>query len=579
MELQAKEPLGSLDTLDSCLSLPFHVFALVCDRDRNPSPRAALRFQAIVAARRRRHSAPFHDMLGFCGEQYQTVWRAYAASPDLVTPHRFRDLLVRQKDQLTPAEFGRLKQDLAWLAQRLYKAGFALVPRRDQRAAFVDFLTILREDPPVPHADLRAEERLPDAPGGAHRGDSRGTQAQGAPPALDPAVDLAPEQRAAAFSDRASSAPRPNGLSEPAEPETRKIGMPQMPRPDAAWMRGSLKLVCVKVIDEARDVRTFSFAPCQSAWFCYQPGQFLTIEPVIDGRIVPRPYTISSSPTRPGLLEITVKRAPGGLVSNWLHDTMQPGHTLAARGPFGNFTCLNFRRDKYLFLSAGSGITPLMSMLRYLHDLAAPADVVFFHSAGTQDDLVFRKELGFYRERNASVRVHFSLTGDTPEGAWDGLRGRLDNGMLHQIAPDFMERVVLACGPPGFMDKAKQLLAGNGFPLDAQFDEESFVPKSARPAEGRTGNGPARKSTVVFVRSSKRVEISADDTILDAATRCNIDIPSACRQGRCGTCRATKLSGDVLMPGQEALSPEEIAQGEILTCVGQPASPIVEVEA
>ena len=354
--------------------------------------------------------------------------------------------------------------------------------------------------------------------------------------------------------------------------------MPAMPMPGAAWEKGPLSLVCVKVTNEARGVRTFSFSQRHASWFSYQPGQFLTIEPVIDGKPVPRSYTISSSPTRPGLLEITVKRIPGGLVSNWLHDNMEVGRNLSARGPFGKFTCLNFQRDKYLFLSAGSGITPLMSMLRYLHDLAAPVDVVFFHSAASEDDVVFGKELGLYSERNPNIKVHLSLTGAPGDRPWPGLCGRLDNDMLHLIAPDLMDRVVLACGPGGFMDKAKQLLVGNGFPVATQFAEESFVPRAARPAENRAEPASGARITVVFARSGKTVEVTQGDTILDAAERCRIDIPSSCRQGRCGTCRVAKLAGEVAMGEQEALSPEEIAHGEILACVGQPGGSCVEVD-
>jgi ferredoxin-NADP reductase len=331
-------------------------------------------------------------------------------------------------------------------------------------------------------------------------------------------------------------------------------------------------------VDEARHVRTFSFAGVSRTWFRYQPGQFLIIEPVIGGRKVPRSYTISSAPSRPALLEITVKRAAGGLVSNFLHDEMRVGHELHARGPFGRFTCLRDPRDKYLFLAAGSGATPLMSMLRYIVDVAAKVDVVFLQSAATKDDIVFRKELALIGERNPNVHVAITLTGSPAENRWDGLTGRLDNEMLHTIAPDLAERMVFACGPSAFMDKAKQLLAGNGFPLETQFEEESFTPRRARQGEGPGSGVGGSSSRVRFVRSGKAAEIAAGDTILDAAERCGVPIPSSCRQGRCGTCRVTKLSGEVSMPGQEALSADEAASGEVLACIGQPRSDAIEVD-
>ncbi len=516
-------------------------------------------------------------MLDFCRECYPALWRSYAGSTQIVTPDRFVSLLRTLKGVTASADFAGLERDLAWLAKRLYKAGFRLFPERGRKAAYAEFTVILRGGSP-PRGDGRALAHPAEGPtSGAPP--PRGSISTGGGDSAEQVADAVQPDHEVASPVRPLSLSRGEPAPEPDAGDGNRGAMPLMPRPETAWVKGSLTLVCVKVTDEARDVKTFSFAHKERAWFCYQPGQFLTIEPVIDGKTVPRPYTISSTPTRPGLLEITVKRAPGGVVSNWLHDHMLAGGSLAARGPFGNFTCLNFRRDKYLFLSAGSGITPLMSMLRYLHDLAASVDLVFFHSAGTQDDLVFRNELILCGERNPRLHIQLSLTGEPADRKWEGLRGRLDNAMLQQIAPDFMERAVLACGPPGFMEKAKQLLAGNGFPLETQFDQESFVPKATRPADRPSDGASARKSTVVFARSGKSAEISMDDTILDAALRCSIDIPSACRQGRCGTCRATKLSGEILMPEQEALTPEEIAQGEILTCVGQPRSAIVEVEA
>ena len=131
----------------------------------------------------------------------------------------------------------------------------------------------------------------------------------------------------------------------------------------------SSTLICRQVHDITHDVKTFLFESTQPALFQHEPGQFVTLQLQIGGRSVSRCYTISTLPTRPHLLGITVKRQPGGLVSNWLHDTMAPGHRIVADGPFGVFTAARHPSSKYLFLSAGSAITPLMSMTRTLYDL------------------------------------------------------------------------------------------------------------------------------------------------------------------------------------------------------------------
>src|SRR5918993_6072970 len=123
-------------------------------------------------------------------------------------------------------------------------------------------------------------------------------------------------------------------------------------------------LVCRAVRQETHDVRTFVLAPRDPRLFAYKPGQFLTFTFEIGGETIHRCYTISAAPTRPHAVSITVKRVPGGPVSNWLHDNLKPGSTLKAVGPMGEFTHVDHPGGKYLFLSGGSGITPSMSMAR-----------------------------------------------------------------------------------------------------------------------------------------------------------------------------------------------------------------------
>lgn len=123
-----------------------------------------------------------------------------------------------------------------------------------------------------------------------------------------------------------------------------------------AWEDGVL--VCKQVQPVTNDVKTFLFEPAEPRVFRHDPGQHLTVTLEIDGREVDRCYTISSPPSRPLVAAITVKRVPGGVASNWLHDHLAPGHALRARGPLGTFSPVRHPAGKYLFLSGGSGITP-----------------------------------------------------------------------------------------------------------------------------------------------------------------------------------------------------------------------------
>ena len=125
-------------------------------------------------------------------------------------------------------------------------------------------------------------------------------------------------------------------------------------------------LVCRAVRQETHDVKTFVFSGRAPRLHSYKPGQFITLDLVIDGQTVNRCYTLSSSPTRPHLISITTKRFAGGIVSPWMHETVTPGVEIRAMGPMGEFNCVDYAspNGKYLLLSAGSGITPLMSMAR-----------------------------------------------------------------------------------------------------------------------------------------------------------------------------------------------------------------------
>ena len=129
-------------------------------------------------------------------------------------------------------------------------------------------------------------------------------------------------------------------------------------------------------------------------------------------------------------------------MSNWLHDTLVPGQRISAEGPFGVFTIAHHQSAKYLFLSGGSGITPVMSMTRTLYDLGSDADVVFVHSARTPSDIIFRRELDMIASTVPTMRVFHVCERDSPREPWGGLRGFLSVEMLRLLAPDLAERAV-----------------------------------------------------------------------------------------------------------------------------------------
>lgn len=346
-------------------------------------------------------------------------------------------------------------------------------------------------------------------------------------------------------------------------------------------------LVCCQVRQETHDVKSFFFMSREGRTFSFEPGQFITLELEIDGETINRCYTISSAPTRPHTISITVKRVPGGKVSNWLHDNLRAGDAVRVLGPAGEFTCARHPAGKYLFLSAGSGITPLMSMSRSHHELGEDRDIVFVHSARTPDDIIFARELDLIASNQQRFRTSFVCERMGQRTNWPGVTGFLSLPLLRLIAPDFMEREIFTCGPAPYMKAVRDLLAEAGFDR-ARYHEESFSFDSLSPAEqaaasegasapmeGAAAAAGETRYAVTFAKTHRDIECGAHEHVLDAAKRAGVRLPSSCTQGMCGTCKVKLVSGQVDMRHNGGIRQREIDQGMVLLCCSKPLSDLV----
>ncbi|WP_105509042.1 hybrid-cluster NAD(P)-dependent oxidoreductase [Paraburkholderia sp. BL21I4N1] len=369
-------------------------------------------------------------------------------------------------------------------------------------------------------------------------------------------------------------------------------------------------LVCCQVRQETHDVKSFFFrAPSERA-FVFEPGQFITLELEIDGESVNRCYTISSPPTRPHTISITVKRVPGGKVSNWLHDNLQAGSQVRVLGPSGEFTCARHPARKFLFLSAGSGITPLMSMSRAHHELGEDSDIVFVHSARTPDDIIFARELDLIASNQARFRTAFVCERLGARTNWPGVTGFLSLPLLKLIAPDFMEREIFTCGPAPYMQAVRNLLDEGGFDRGRYHEEsfsfetvsevaaqlttahvadalqnagagaESFVEAREQALGFAPEVAPATVETetrfkVSFARSNREIECGSGQHVLDAAKKAGVRLPASCTQGMCGTCKVKLVSGEVSMKHAGGIRQREIDQGMVLLCCSKPLTDLV----
>lgn len=331
-------------------------------------------------------------------------------------------------------------------------------------------------------------------------------------------------------------------------------------------------LTCTEIVDVTHDVKSFSFELPGPALLHFLPGQYLTFRFLINGERAERCYTISSAPTRLESLTITVKRVPGGVVSNWLHDHFRVGDAIGASGPFGRFSSAIHPADKFLFLTAGSGITPAMSMLRTLCDSGEGANAVFVHCARTPDDIVFRYELEALAAE-CGVTVVILCESDSGGERWRGPRGRLTMSALFEAAPDLLSREIFTCGPPPYMEAVRELLDLVGADA-ARYHEESFVLGSAASVLDTQAPGTGTTHMVDFRRSGRVVDCDPNTTILEAAARAGIPLPSSCGEGMCGTCKLTLLSGQVDMQHAGGIRPREIKQDRILACCSKPLGDI-----
>ena len=326
------------------------------------------------------------------------------------------------------------------------------------------------------------------------------------------------------------------------------------------WQHGSIELTCQQVIQETHDVKTFVFQSPSLIRFHFKPGQFITLELDIDGKTLHRSYTISSSPSTPYALAVTIKKVEGGQVSGWILDNIKPGSKIKATGPDGVFNIIDHPAEKVLFLSAGCGITPMMSMSRWLLDTAAPADIRFVHSARSQTDIIFKNEL---HTINTSFE-HFKL-----DYVLEDTDGYLTAERLQQLVPDLHSRTVYICGPEAYMTSVEQMLSQCGFPMN-NFHKESFgAPTPQQPEAEQAQSGSYE---VTLEKSGKAVVVEPGEFVLDTLLNQQAPIIGACRAGVCGACKVKITEGSVNSASQMTLTTDEIAQGYVLSCCSTPES-------
>jgi stearoyl-CoA 9-desaturase NADPH oxidoreductase len=309
------------------------------------------------------------------------------------------------------------------------------------------------------------------------------------------------------------------------------------------WSARELRGRILEVRRETEDSATLVIKPGWGFSFDYQPGQYIGIGLLVDGRWRWRSYSLTSSPAAaasgagsfaPRTVTITVKAMPEGFLSTHLVAGVEPGTIVRLAAPQGNFVLPDPAPPSILFLTAGSGITPVMSMLRTLVRRNQIGDVAHLHSAPIESDVMFRAELAALAAHQPGYRLQVRETRK---------QGRLDLAELAQQVPDWRERQTWACGPEGMLTQAEKVWSSAG--ISDRLHLERFAVSKAAPA----GAG----GTVTFVRSGRAVAADAATSLMDAGEGAGVQMPFGCRMGICQSCVVSLVEGHIrdLRTGQE----------------------------
>jgi 3-ketosteroid 9alpha-monooxygenase subunit B len=337
-----------------------------------------------------------------------------------------------------------------------------------------------------------------------------------------------------------------------------------------------------KVVTETADASSFVLdVPDQlRETFRYRPGQFCTFRVVVDGEQQLRSYSMSSAPETDDDLTVTVKRVAGGAVSNWLLDHVRDGHALELTKPAGVF-CPQPGGRAVVGFCGGSGVTPVMSITRHVLSRGGGPSVRLLYANRDRDSVIFDEALAhleaLYPGR-LSVRHHLDSDG-----------GFLSGRDVTEFVGGDLDADFYICGPGPFMDLVESTLLELGVERDRIFIERFLVDQQEKDRQAATAGGGGAESagpataapeTVTVTLGGKTVQVAYQpgDTLLETARRGGLRPPFSCEAGNCATCMAFLKEGSVTMRANNALTPEEVEEGWVLTCQSVPRGATVTVE-
>lgn len=330
---------------------------------------------------------------------------------------------------------------------------------------------------------------------------------------------------------------------------------------------------------ETPSVKTFTLLPSSGDGlipFTFAPGQFLNLAFSIGGARMNRSYSVSSSPRRREQIELTVRREPRGAVSRHITDVVKVGDQIEVGGPVGRFTFDGTEADSIVLIAGGVGITPMMSICRYLTEISWPGEIFLIYACRAPVDYIFASQVAALQRVNPKLQV--AVTMSRPEGTdWKGPRGHLTKEWLTRTVPNLSSRRIHLCGPPSMMESTKAMLFQIGV-APGQLKTEAFGATKPSPSAGNTSSKAIAAATgplVTFSKNKKAAKIHTGQTVLELSEELAIGIQNSCRVGTCGVCKVKMTSGEVDMAVEDSLEPDDKVAGIILACQALPKSDLV----
>lgn len=332
------------------------------------------------------------------------------------------------------------------------------------------------------------------------------------------------------------------------------------------------------------DAVAVQLRPQDGSTLPFTQGQYLTFRHTIDGVELRRAYSISAGVTD-GTLEVGIKKVPGGAFSTWANETLQVGDTIDALSPMGTFhTPLNpDTRKHYIGFAIGSGITPVLSILRSTLAVEPNSRFTLIYANRSARDVMFREELEDLKNENLTRLNIIHILKNDPTGI-DLFTGRIDATKLDAMFTQWINvdtaDAAFICGPEPAMETIADRLAHHGMAREAikyelfAATQQGQLPRTQTPKASSTST----TATIIVDGTAQEVSVDPGETILSAALRAGLDAPYACRAGVCSTCICKVTQGEAQMITNHALEDYEVAQGMVLSCQAVPVGERITVE-